>query len=249
VSDLTILTVAENTGELLDLMLTSVFKYTSPDPKVIVCNNGKTDKYIKKWSEDDRVRIINNKPNMSGGSNRHGEGLQKIFGLVDTPRVAILDSDTVLLSDKWCEFNTIKYDLVGLERGTESGKAKKSYYYHMCFMIMNTEKFKQVDFRPGKKGTRKNGRSYSSSEDVGWMVRNFVVPQKVKLLKFVNLKNNKGVVFDNSFCSVEIHSDGTVIAAHFGRGSNLGGKIDRKGFDPTTKQLKRWIEIAREYMK
>jgi len=248
VSRLTVLTVAENTGELLDLMISSVFRYTSPEPKVIVCNNGKVDKYIKKWDEDSRVTIINNKPSMSGGSNRHGEGLQRIFGLADTPVTAILDSDTVLLSNKWCEFDMDRYDLVGLERGTESGKVEKNYY-HMCFVIMNTAIFKQMDFRPGNKNTRRSGKSYLKKEDVGWMIKSFTIPSKVKLLKFVNLKNTSGTVFDNLFCSVEIHSDGEVIAAHFGRGSNLNGKIDRSGFNSTKTQVKLWVEVAREHMK
>jgi len=136
-NDLTILTVAENSGELLDLMMTSVFKYTHPRPKVIICNNGKEDVHIKKWSKEDGVTIVPNKPGLSGGSNRHGDGLQKIFGLVDTPRVAILDSDTVILSNKWCKFDKDMCSLIGVERGTESGSPGTSYY-HMCFMILNT---------------------------------------------------------------------------------------------------------------
>ena len=80
------------------------------------------------------------------------------------------------------------------------------------------------------------------------MLKKFVAAGKVKLLKFVNLKEKAGMVFDNSFCSVEIHSGNDVVAAHFGRGSNIRGKIDRKGFDPTVKQVKRWVKIAREYI-
>lgn len=247
-SDLTILTVAENTGELLDLMMTSVFKYTHPAPKVIICNNGKTDTYIAKWAKEDGVMVIDNNPGISGGSNRHGDGLQKIFKLADTRRVAILDSDTVLLSEKWHEFDSKKYNLIGVERGTESGSVGRSYY-HMCFMIINTDYFKGIDFRPGTIKTRSAGRSYAFYEDVGWAIKGKVVENTIKQLKFLNLKTHDGKVFDNSFCSVEIHSDDTAVAAHFGRGSNIRGKIDRKGFDTSKKQAERWISVARDHMR
>jgi len=84
---------------------------------------------------------------------------------------------------------------------------------------------------------------------VGWAVKNKAQPESVKLLNFVNLKTHAGDVFDNTFCSVEIHYNGSAIAAHFGRGSNIGGKVNRKGFDSSKDQVKRWIGIARDHMK
>lgn len=247
-SNLTVLTVVENTGELADLTVSSILKYTHPVPKIIVCNNGKRDKYINSWESNNNIQIIDNKPKMYGGSNRHGDGIQKIFKLVTTPVTAIMDSDTVLLANDWDKFDTGKYDLVALERGSENGKSK-SIGYHMCFMLFKTKCFLGMDFRPGNNSTRANGRSYKMHEDVGWMIKKFVNPKRVQLLNFVNLKKNSGVVFDNSFCSVEIHNAGNIIAAHFGRGSNIKGKINRKGFDTSIEQVDKWIRAAREHMR
>src|SRR5690242_6141825 len=117
-SDLTILTVVEHDSGTLDLMISSVRKFTQPHPKFIICDNsnGKAP-VLDKYRKDPNITIINNSPKLSGGSNRHGDGLNKIFSLVDTSRTAIVESDCIVLCNGWDDINFPKYKMVAAKKG------------------------------------------------------------------------------------------------------------------------------------
>lgn len=240
--DLTVLTVVENDCGTLDLLISSIYKFTSPTPQIIICDQGNNGSVMSKYKNDKNITIVKNKPTMSGGSNRHGEGLNKIFSLVTTEKTAIIESDCILLRSGWEYLDFPKSKLVAAKKGELAGQP----FYHVCFMVFSTKLLKHsgaIDFRPGKDGKRSN-RSYKAHEDVGWQIRNKVRPDEVSLMEFRDCKEGNGFFFDKTFQSDELWYGGQPTVAHFGRGSNLAGKAIRKGFKHPKEQLEEWKKIA-----
>lgn len=246
-NDLTVLTVVENDKGLLDLLVSSIYKFTDPIPKIIVCDQGNNGMVMSKYKNDRNIKVVSNKPTMAGGSNRHGEGLSKIFPLVTTQRTAIIESDCLLLRKDWDYLDFPKYKMLAAKKGEIAGQA----FYHICFMVFSTRLLRHngtVDFRPGKDGKRSN-RPYKPHEDVGWQIRNKVRPDEVNLMEFRDCKQGTGFFFDKRFQSDELWSGGQPTVAHFGRGSNIAGKAVRKGFEHPIKQLEEWKKIAEEILR
>ncbi|KKM65587.1 hypothetical protein LCGC14_1489710 [marine sediment metagenome] len=252
ISDLTVLTVVESDPGLLELMLRSVAKFTTPAPKVLICDNqnGGNNSRIKLACKniDINVEIFENKPEFFGGSNRHGSGLNRIFKHVETKYTAIVESDVVVLSDDWHKIDpscTVKASL----------KRNKEHLYHMCFFICETEKLwkndKLINFMPGnRKGKKKlsSGQNYEFDNDVGWRLCNYVNQKYVDLVGFIDCKGHDAKIFKN-LQSDEFHYDNNVIAAHLGRGSNLLSKAIRKGFKHPEDQLIEWKKKAEEILR
>lgn len=244
-SDLTVISVVENDPGLLELMLASVCRFTHPVPKFIICDNtnGSNEERIKKANTVGAdIEIVNNAPSMSGGSMRHGHGLNRIFPLVKTTRTAIIESDCIVLKNDWDKLDMPTYKMLAALKGKQAGQP----FYHICFMVFSTGILKHgniVDFMPGQESNRFN-RTFKPWEDVGWQIRNKVRDDQVKLLTFIDCKSGSGRIFSKDFQSDEFWLDNEPIVAHFGRGSNLGGKAVRKGFEHPTKQLERWKNIA-----
>lgn len=241
-NDLTVITVVENDSGIFDLMISSLYKFTDPMPKVIVCYQGGSNIVMSKYVNDPNITIVPNKPAMSGGSNRHGDGLNKIFPMVNTKRTAIIESDCVLLDRGWDYVDFPKHKMIAAKKGELAGQP----YYHVCFMVFSTALLKHgdiIDFRPGKNENRGN-RPYKPHEDVGWRIREKVRTDEVGLIDFKDCKTGAGLYFDNRFQSDELWIGGRPIVAHFGRGSNIGGKAIRDGFMNPKDQLTEWKKIA-----
>lgn len=234
-SDLTVISVVENDRGLVDLMIQSLYKFTTPPPKIILCSNGKNP-ILDKYNKDTNIKIVRNNPKMGGGSNRHGEGLNVAFALVTTPRTAIVESDCVVVRDNWHEINKPFRALM----------AKKCVhndisYYYVAFMVFDTELLRGMDFRPGNDKTRGN-RSYKPHEDVAWRISGKVNGDKVEELGCVDCKSGKGKCLDKSFQCEEFWKDPGPIVVHFGRGSNMAGKANRKGFSSNKVQFDSFVE-------
>lgn len=246
-NDLTVITVVENDNGILDLMIRSVYKFTEPKPKIIICCQGDGNNIENKYIGDGNITVIKNYPIMSGGSNRHGEGLNKAFEIVTTKRTAIVESDCILLDKGWDIINFQKYKMIAAKKGELAGQP----YYHVCFMVFSTALLKHgqtIDFRPGKDDNREN-RSYKPHEDVGWRIREKVRSDEIQLLDFIDCKTGNGHYFDGRFQSDEFWINGKPIVAHFGRGSNIGGKAVRKGFMHPKDQLIEWKKIAEKIVE
>lgn len=230
-NNLTVLTISYGSLDLLDLMARSVRKTSDCD--VLICDN-KGDVNLSYPN----VKIIKNKPSMTGGSNQHGESINRMLPSVKTPYVAIIESDMFVLPG-WNDIGS--YDAI-LSKKTDR-------LYHMCFAIMKTNIARQIDFRAGKNDKdRASGKSYPVKYDVGWQMSR--IKDNVKLVNFVDCKSGAGIYFGSSFQSDEFHTDtGRCIACHCGRGSNIGGKSIRKGYDHPKKQLQRWKQIAEVLIK
>lgn len=233
--DLTVISVNEADNGTLDLMIRSVLKFTDFVPKFIICqNNGPKSINISKIYKDcEYIKVIQNTPLYLGGSNRHSSGLNAIFPLVDTKYTAIIESDCVVLNKDWYK----------LPSGKKMLAAKKvEDLYHICFLVFETDALHGIDFGPGTKDTRSN-RSYKVHEDVGWKIKDFIAQDKIELLNFIDCKGPRAKIFNN-FQSDEFHYKDQILAAHFGRGSNLSGKTIRSGFDSHKVQLENWKNIV-----
>jgi hypothetical protein len=246
-SDLTILTVVENDCGIFDLLISSIYKFTDPVPNIIVCNHGNNGNVLSKYVNDPNMIIVDHTPTMGGGSNRHGEGLNKIFPLVDTKKTAIIESDCILLRKHWDYVDFPQHRMIAAKKGELAGAP----YYHICFMVFSTAIMKHggiIDFRPGQDGNRAN-RPYKPHEDVGWRIRDKVRPDEVGLMEFKDCKTGAGLYFDSRFQSDELWIGTQPTVAHFGRGSNIGGKAIRKGFKHPKDQLIEWKKIAEDIIR
>lgn len=242
-SNLTILTVVENDKGLLDLMLKSVAKFTKPQPNIIICDQGNNGDLVSKYKYYPHLTVVKNTPKLSGGSNRHGEGLNKIFNMVQTTSVAIVESDCIITRGLW--------DIIphpGRAVMSKKAEHKGRSLYHICFAIFFTNDLRGVDFRPGNNKNRSN-RPYKVHEDVGWQIGTKIKEEDVNLVEFVDCKSGKGKIFSSDFQSDEFWVNGQPVAAHFGRGSNIGGKAVRKGFKHPSEQLKEWRKVAEEFLR
>lgn len=238
-NNLTILTVVENDCGLLDLMIKSVCKFTYPEPNIIICDNGRNKGALNQYNKKNDILIVQNTPLLAGGSNRHGEGLNKIFPLVKTEKTAIIESDCILLYKNWNKLVNY-YSVVAAQKAQDT--------YHICFLIFNTILLKGIDFCPGEPYSRAN-RTYKPHEDVGWKIKNYIKKDQIKHMNFVDCKVGGGRYFNKEFQSDEFWLDGIPLLAHFGRGSNLVGKTWKRGFQSINKQLENWKIIAKDIIK
>jgi len=231
-SDLTICSVVcnDNQVHLFDIMIKSVLKFTKFEPKFIICDNGNNN--LKKYELLPNFTIIKNNSRCRG-SLQHGEGLNKIIPMSKTKYTAIIESDCVILSDKWYSISN-EYKMVGAKKSAET--------YHICFLLFVTDILKNLDFLPGTEKNRGN-RSYKINEDVGWKIKDNISEDRVCKLRFIDCKTGQGKIFDNGFQSDEFWLEECPIVAHFGRGSNLLGKANRKNFKSHGSQLKDWKTI------
>jgi len=249
INDITICSVVhnDNNSGLFDLMVRSVYKYTSEEPRFIICDAGNNS--LDKYASLSNFTIVPSNSNATG-SLQHGESLNQIFNLVSTKRFAIVESDCIILEKGWDDIGYPKHKFLAClkQDGCKPGRPM----YHACFMVGGTQLLRHggiIDFRPGKDGNR-SSRSYNPWEDVGWQLYDKIkIGGQVNEMTFVDCKSGKGQYFDGKFQSDEFWRNGKAIMAHFGRGSNIGGKAIRKGFRHPKEQLAEWKKRAEEILR
>jgi len=247
--DLTVISVAANGCKMLPYMVESVKRFTPSLKEIIICDNGNNGNQLNAYSGDKSVRVVKNNPKMRGGSNRHGEGLNSIMPLVDTDRVAIIESDVAVFDEKWCDFDTSRYDVITPFK--QMSDNKKCIY--VCFVIMNRNHCLNIDFRPGDDITRKY-RSYLPHEDAGWRIIDNLDEDRILWLGANKCESKTCKYFDSTFNykSFEIYRDGdinNVIAAHFYRGSDINVRPKSKqGLSPS-QQVDIWIDVLKKIIK
>jgi hypothetical protein len=216
--------------QLFDYMVRSVLKFTEEEVQFIICDNGGND--LTKYAKDPRFKIISDVTDKykGRGSLQHGESLNKIIDLVQPP-YAIIESDVVVLNKDWYKLELNKKMLA-------APKCKKDALdiYHVCFLVMTGSE--KLDFRVGPK----YGGKFKAQQDVGWQIGMQVPSKSVQLLEFVDCKTD-GRIFQK-LQSDEFYNGGNLIAAHFGRGSNLEGKACKNKYGTHEEQLNRWKIIA-----
>lgn len=241
-SDLTVLTVVENDIGLVDLMISSVRKFTDPEPYILICENGSKNSALDKYRSDPMIRIIPNSPKLTGGSNRHGSGINKLLPEIKTKRAAIVESDCIIVDSGWDKLTT---KVAASKKGTQANFP----FYYAAFMVFDTNAVKQVDFRPGTDKSRSSGKSYQPHEDVAWQLGKYVKPEDVELVDCIDCKTGECQILDSRFQCEEYWRDGGVVAVHFGRGSNIRGKANRKGFSSHQVQLAEFKDVMHQLVE
>jgi hypothetical protein len=241
-TDLTVITVVENDNGIFDLMIKSVLKFTNPHPNIIICNNKANNPILDKYKNKSNITIINNAPKLSGGSNRHGSGLNAAIANVVTAKTAIIESDCVLTDYSW-------HDLEGKDMLAAVKVRTNVPFYHIAFTVFYTDVLNGMDFGPDSPQNRVSGRSYPPHRDVGWRINDYVKEEDIAKLEFIDCKTGKGQILGSKFQSDEFWKNGKPVVVHFGRGSNMGGKANRKGFPTNTEQLEKFKLILEEKLK
>ena len=103
---ITILTVNYNTSDFIELMALAFRKLTKNSYKLIVCDNGSKPEHLLKLVQleqrDENVETIF-RVQSAPGSAGHGEALDILVGMVDTPYFAVMDADATFLTKNWDE--------------------------------------------------------------------------------------------------------------------------------------------------
>ena len=217
--DLTIVSVVTNNAntKFLQLMLKSVKAFTDFVPKIILVDGGGNGKTLRDLGDNVTVVKHNYKLN-NQTSFMHGSGLNQALAMVKTDLTAIIETDCVVLRDKWYEFDTEKYDVVAAKKG--NARADNLEYHFVCFMIYKSHLFNNVDWRPLYDGSRKSNGLYN---DCGWRAEEAMPPgERILPLSFVRSHEAqlfKGPTF--RYKTQEFYTpDDELIAAHFFRGSD-----------------------------
>lgn len=156
-------------------------------------------------------------PKLVGGSNQHGDGLNRVIRKVTTEYTIILDTDCILLAEP-----PTHKDLLAAR--------KTAVTMHVCYLIGKTDFLKTQDF------TALGGKvSYQPHEDVAHKLG--LLNQDLQLVG-----SNEGILFGGEIQCDEICYKDVTLASHFGRGSNLTGKIVKGGRENINKQYRTWIE-------
>lgn len=256
-SDLTIITVAYDSGNFIDTMVESINTFTSPVPNIIVCDNGKNSSSIKRWTEYKNVSIVKNKragkydqnKTFMNTSMRHGIGLNLAFSHVETKRTAIIEPDCAVLKKDWDVLQD-GYEMRACVKGVG---VNDEHYYFPCFMIFKTDRMyrngERIDFRPEfRKHKRGIIVSYNNGKikrysDVGWQIHTKIHHDKVDFLESVRWDKERAQEFNKGFShktNVFLDAEENVIGSHFWRGSELS----RRG-EHAAVHKNRWIATVK----
>lgn len=240
--DITIITVVQNDSGLIVHMIDSVYRYSKSKPKIIICDNGGNKHFLNKYALDANVTIVKNKPKAKDAANKHGEGIDKIFQMVDTKYTVIMDSDCVILGEKWQEFDKNKYKVVTAKKGSKGGIDK----HHFCFVMFETDIFKGISFKPVH-----SRQSRRLPWDTGCMMSQKIYDENIPIenLKVVGCDSGNGKVFEDRFPkSFELWRNDEPIVAHFGAGSDLMRRRVNKYGEGYPKQFSDWKATVVKHM-
>jgi glycosyltransferase involved in cell wall biosynthesis len=243
-NDLSIITVAKNDkiSGLLDIMISSVRRFTDFEPKFIICDNGGNDNLSEKYEEFENITVIDNTKEVRGKKHtgwQHAMGLNKAAELVETDRMAIIEHDCLVLSKNWCKIPDGKR-MLACQKGVG---LKGEPYYYICFVVLDTDIINDIDFSlsSGKgDGILLKENAKKTYSDVGWKLYKGVKSDEVALMSRNNCSTEDTKYFGKQFPhkSNEFWINGEPLAAHFWRGSELARKgKHRRG-------LEEWKDIA-----
>ena len=222
---ITILTINYNTADFIDLMLYSFSKLTSNPYKVIICDNGSSEKEIIKLAKVvqkyKNVEVIF-RVQSAFGSVGHAEAMDLLVTNVKTKYFVTMDSDAVFLCKNWDKNIISKFNDKIKVIGTALPPTKeinKPTDFPLVFAVMyETKVFKELNpsFMPDIIQNDK-------SKDTGWEIRKKYIEYSFGSIVFES--KNTRFTFDTEFksliCAV-YYFNNYLIASHFGRGSSGG---------------------------
>lgn len=257
---ITVLTVNYNTADFIELMLFSFQQLTYNKYKVIICDNGSSNREIVKLAKIvqkyDNVEVIFRKQS-AFGSIGHAEAMDLLVSKVETKYFVTMDSDAVFLCKSWDKNIISKFNDKIKVIGTALPFNKTIYKpmdFPLVFAVMyETKCFKQINpsFLPANIDKDK-------SKDTGWEIREKYIANNYKSIVFESKSTRLflDTPFKHLICAV-YYLDEYLIASHFGRGSSGGiakynnkwwlnipvfSKFMRKYIG--IKEKKEWIDIC-----
>ena len=221
---LTCLIVNYNTSEFVNLTLEALAKLTRFQFKIIICDNGSKPNDLKKLKnyihEKENITLIVRKQTIPG-SIGHGEALDILVELVETPFFVTFDADATILKKDWDEIllSYISKEVKAVGTPPVTNNKKKPTDFPLAFVALYcTKTYKSLGcrFLPDK-------QDYLKGKDTGYMIRErfHAAGFKGHVLTDRNTRFFKGGPFSSILCA-EYYDGKDLFACHFGRGSSLG---------------------------
>lgn len=219
---ITILCVNYNTSDFIEVMLEAFEKLTASSYKVIIVDNGSNKRHLKQLvkvaQQHKNLQIIFRKQSVPG-SIGHGEAMDLMVNLVDTPYFVTMDADASFLTKNW--------DLKLMDRlnettkviGTQAPGQKPKDFPLMFSVLYESDAFVRsgASFLPNIKENK--------LLDTGWEVREKFHNAGFhgEVLKFENTRVYRHGPYSR-ITAAEFYMDGdpNIFASHFGRGSSGG---------------------------
>ncbi|MDR3583401.1 MAG: glycosyltransferase family 2 protein [Candidatus Pacebacteria bacterium] len=220
---ITIIIVNYNSADFINLTLEALANLTVNSYKVIILdNNSRFNDYskLKKYTEKYKnISLERQKTNLKG-SLAHGTALNYLINKVETNYFCIMDADAVWLKKGWDSILLKEFNDKVKAVGTQADSPNKPLDFPLMFAIMlETSTFKKldIDMRPG---------NINIYQDTGYEMREKFLQAGFsgKIIEYKNTREYKGGPLKNIPAVVEYYLDGVLLASHFGRGSNPGGK-------------------------
>ena len=204
-----------------------VFKMKKNSYKVFINDNGSSAAEIAalKKLEKKHENIIINYRISHAGSRAHAEALDILISMADTPYAVVLDSDCTFLRKHWDKLMLSCIDektkIVGAATPVQrAGKRIGGGSFPLSFAVLfETHIYKELDISclPG---------DITKGEDTCWQWEHKFINAGYRGHSFIahNTRDYKNGLFKD-FVGVEeyYYNEDTLLAAHFGRGSSLGG--------------------------
>lgn len=220
---ITVTIVNYNSSDFIDVSLYALDRLTKNPYKVIVVDNGSQDgdkARLKKIAGKYKNVSLIFRNQTASGSIGHGEALNILIGMIDTPYGVILDADATFLKSGWDEALISRLNDKAKIIGTAPPKnpSKPTDFPLMYAILFDTRVFKSLNINMLPE-------DIGSGRDVGWEMREkFLKAGYAGLtLDARNTREYKDGPFGKLICA-EYYLEGEerVFASHFGRGSTLG---------------------------
>ena len=222
---ITVLCVNYNTSDFIEVMLYSFEKLTSSPFEVLIVDNGSKESHLLRLAKAaqnyNNVRVIYRRQS-APGSIGHGEAMDLLVKMVDTPYFVTMDSDAAFLIKDW--------DIKLLSRlnertkaiGTQAPGDKPKDFPLMFAVLYETEAFLRsgANFLPFTKFDCKNNLL-----DTGWAIRESFHKNGYfgDVLVFKNTRHWKSGPYSKMLAAeFYLNDESDIFASHFGRGSTGG---------------------------
>lgn len=224
---ITVLTVNYNTSDFIELMLYALSKLTANPYKVIICDNGSKKRDILKLAriakKNNNIELIFRQQS-EAGSKAHGEALDILISMVSSKYTTILDSDCTFLLKGWDEKLIKKIDdkvkIIGSGfHSVDKEKRASGEEFPLPFAsLFETKVYKTlaISCMP---------ENVPNKKDTCWQWQHKFISGGYNGLTLTGLNTRyfKKGRFASVLVATEYYTpDGSLIASHFGRGSNSG---------------------------
>jgi len=222
---LTILTVNYNTSDFIEVMLHAFTRLTTNPYKVIICDNGSDDRHLLHLARVAQAHsnvVVVFRKQSAPGSIGHGEAMDLLLDMVDTPYFVTMDADASFLIKGWDELLLSRLQGNVKAVGTQAPGDKPKDFPLMFAVLYETATFRRVGagFMP-----RQDPRAPSSLGDTGCEIRERFQQQGYSgdVLEFRNTRTWKEGPFSD-LLAAEFYMAATdsIVASHYGRGSTGG---------------------------